>query len=201
MEEEVIVINTDRPPPRTARQVVTKRGPGRPKKAASPPLSSGAPVSTRIKGSGVSDAQAAGTIAKLLVVLTLILMYGRLKRAKVPDHDGTLAETLAMTDEEAYEVAKPIARFGNSSPTGARIIGPVVRNEDVIGAVFAIYEWNRRVDEVLRKLSSGEVAPNLPREANSRVVAGPIQEDRPVSGGGGEQPGVPWGSPFDEQIV
>lgn len=189
-EEEVIIINTDTPP---------KRGPGRPRKT---PVNKPAPVSRRVtSSSNVSDAQAAGTIAKLLVVMTLMIMYGRIRRLRIPDVSGELAERLALTDEEAFEIAKPIARLGNSTPMGARLIGPVTRNEDIIGAMFAVYEYNRRTNQILADLTRGGSVPaNLPKENDSRVTSGQVQSDRPDDGGGGI-PAQPWASPFDASII
>src|SRR6185312_12979157 len=105
----------------------------------------------------------------------------------------------AMTDEEAYEVAKPLARFGNSTPTGARIIGPITRNEDIIGAMFALYEYNRRTEQILMEIRGGQVPANLPKENNSRVTSGQVQEDRPTDPTGG---GLSFGgAPHDYAIV
>lgn len=148
--------------------------------------SSSKSVSKRVRSTGkVTDQQATGTIAKLLVIITLVLMYGRIKRLRIPDASGELAEALAMTDEEAFEVARPLARFGNGNPVGARVIGPLVKNEDVIGAMFALYEYNRRTDQIFRSLTQGEIPANHPeRNSESRVHPEEASEDRSTSGNG-----------------
>jgi hypothetical protein len=125
-----------------------------------------------------------------------------------------MAENLSLTDEEAYEIARPLARMANSSPTGARVMGPVVRNEDVIGALFALYEYNRRIDAIFDELRRG--APPQPGAGSSRlrpvrnqpppaaskeddhVGTGPVEGDRTPSGAG---PVAPWGAPHDIELA
>ena len=179
-------------------------------KKKAPPRSSSAPssrparpertVAQRMSTGGtapVSDAKAAATIAKLLVVITLMLMWARVRRIGLPDPSGELVETLALTDEEAVEIARPLARFGNSTPTGARIIGPIARNEDIIGALFAMYEYNRRVDQILSEYTRGAVPANHPeRTTPSRVTTEPVPSDRRDDSGDPAVPD-PWGSAAD----
>lgn len=134
------------------------------------------PVASRIVTSEkVTDTSAARTIAKLLIVITLVLMYARIRRIGIPDPTGNLADELSLTEDEALEIAKPIARFANSTPMGSRLIGPVVRNEDLIGALFAIYEYNRRTEQLLESIQKGGAIPaNQPPAPRRNVV--PISE-------------------------
>lgn len=111
-------------------------------------------------GAEVTENRVSSTYGKLLIVLTLFLGTAKVRKLKVPDPDGSLAEELAMTDEEAYDIAKPLARFTTSSATGTRIVGPLVQNEDIVGAFFTLYLYNKRVNDVLR--SRVPTSPTIP---------------------------------------
>src|ERR1035437_3659534 len=94
------------------------------------PKGSNKPAKKAGKVSTVTANKASGTFAKLLVVITAMYSWGQIKRLHIPDPTGELSEQLAMTDDEAAAVAKPIARFAVSNSTTAKIIGPIVENDD-----------------------------------------------------------------------
>src|SRR4029077_2338493 len=95
------------------------------------------------------QAQAAGTYAKILLIVPAIIAWGRLKRLAVPDPEGKIAEELSLTDDEAAPIARVLARVTMSNERTAKIVKPIVENEDVIDAAFAFWEWNKRVDDRL----------------------------------------------------
>lgn len=136
------------------------------------------------KTSTVTASKASGTFAKLIVVITAMYAWSQVRRLHIPDPDGELSEQLAMTDEEAAAVAKPIARFAVSNSTTARIIGPIVENDDIIDALFSIWEYQKRTSAVLAQYTEGTTIPARARRNN--VTTG---TDEPGEDDSGE-PGI-----------
>jgi hypothetical protein len=118
---------------------------------------------------------ATGTVSKLLIVVTLVIMRGQLARRRIPDTDGRLAETLAFSDTEAVQIARPIARLVDTNRTASRVIGPVVRNEDILGAVMAVMDWQARVRSTLDTIGTqgagNGLGPTAPRPRPAADVA------------------------------
>lgn len=143
-----------------------------------------APVAKTVKSRFVAkgkpdDVKTTAAISKLLIIVTLLIMYMRVKSLGIPDSQGSLAEELAFNDEEAIAIAKPIARWSSSSAVGSRVVAPLVNNQDLIECAFALYEWNRRTDDILRQMTNGELSANRPRRVKDNGNTGPIQADRP----------------------
>ena len=137
-------------------------------------------VGSKNKG---DDPKTTAAISKLLVIATLLIMYLRVKGLGIPDPQGDLAEELAFTDDEAIAIARPIARWSNSSVVGTRVVAPLVNNQDLIECAFAFYEWNRRTDEILRSLTNGAIPANRPRRSTKNNGNNePIPTDRPSDG-------------------
>lgn len=131
--------------------------------------------------------------AKLLFLITLMYAWAMLRRNRVPDPDGNIAEQMAMTDDEATIVGRVLSRFFASSDVGKRLAPSIVQNEDLIDAAFVTYEWYKRNANIWDELESrgyiGQQA--VPPERASMTMEGarrngstrPVEEDR------GEEPG------------
>jgi hypothetical protein len=141
-------------------------------------------VRQRVTSAKPSADKTTGTFAKLFVIISLILMYGRVRKLQIPDPSGALAEELALTEGEAIEIARPISRFTLSTEAGVRVVKPLVDNEDVIGALFALYEYNRRTTQLLERFAKGEVVGNMRRKGgdNTHVDSGPVAEGGQLNG-------------------
>ena len=97
-----------------------------------------------------AQAAARRSVAKILIVVTLIVAHRRL--ASVGVDDERLDNDLSMTDAEADAVAAPVARWALRSSVGARVIGPIVANDDLIDAAVAVWEYDRRTRRVIAAL-------------------------------------------------
>jgi len=124
-------------------------------------------------GGKVSDSAATATLSKLLLILCVILIHYRMKGAGIADPTGEAAESLAPTNSEAADMVRPLARWGNASPLGSRVIAPIVRNEDIVLSVYAWWDWNRRVNRWFDANRGGRMRPFQPR-----VVDGTVGEQR-----------------------
>ena len=131
-------------------------------------------------GGKVTNAKAAGSFAKLAVIISAIWAWSAVKRYGIPDPDSQLAESLAFTDEEAADIARPLGRVAMGNSTTAKLVGPIVENDDLIDAAFAIWEWRKRVDATLAQYK-GHVTQDNRRQVN---VAPQPDEASPADGGG-----------------
>jgi hypothetical protein len=142
-----------------------------------PPVSKAAPSGRK--------SSATGTVAKLLVIATLIWMRASVARRGFPDHDGKIAETLSLSADESVTIARPLARMIDTSTTASRVLGPVVRNEDVLAAAMALIDWQHRVKVTLDQIARhgpGNVAPAAPRArpvSAEAAAAGAVADDGP----------------------
>lgn len=103
---------------------------------------------------------------KLLILITMALAWSALRRANIPDPNGDIAESMAMTDDEAVAIGRVLSRVFASTAPGRRIAPKLVENEDVIDAAFAGWEWYQRNakmwDELRGEASPGYVAQQVP---------------------------------------
>jgi hypothetical protein len=96
---------------------------------------------------------------------------------QIPDPDSSIAEELAMTDDEAAPIARVLARITLSNPTSAKIVTPFVENEDLIDAGFAVWEYNKRTTELLSQYSR-TITQEVPRRGSIRQdSSGPSESD------------------------
>lgn len=123
-------------------------------------------------GGTVTPTKAAGTFAKLVILISVAWAWSAVKRYGIPDIDGTLAETLAFTDEEAADIARPLGRLSMSTPQSAKVVAPIVENDDLIDAGFALWEWRKRVDATLARYKGHMIADNQRGGAVNNVDAG-----------------------------
>lgn len=132
----------------------------------------------------VSDGLAS-LAGKILFLITLIMAWSALRRAQVPDPSGDLAESMAMTDDEATAIGRVLARIFARTAPGRRLAPVLVENEDVIDAAFAGWEWYQRNakmwDELRGEANPGYVASQVPAtggRSNSNGSNGQAEEHR-----------------------
>ncbi|MGH7239171.1 MAG: hypothetical protein ACREHG_03785 [Candidatus Saccharimonadales bacterium] len=146
------------------RKYCAECGPKRPATSAKRPSRS-APTGT------ITAGRASETFAKLIIIITAIYAYGVVRRRELPDPGGKLAEELAMTDAEALPIARVIGRMASSNTHVAKAIGPLVDNDDLIDAAFAMWDYTRRTHEVLDRYTQN-IAPrkaqNVPAEQDNQ---------------------------------
>ena len=142
-------------------------------------------VSVPKVGGTVTPTKAAGTFAKLVILISVVWAWTAIRRYGIPDINGELAETLAFTDEEAADIARPLGRLAMSNSSSAKVIAPIVENDDLIDAGFAIWEWRKRVDAVLAQYQRNTIADNQ-RGGGSSVDTG--QDAQSAGDGGGWDP-------------
>lgn len=142
-------------------------------------------VQVRKVGGAVTPTKAAGTFAKLLILITVAWAWSAVKKYGIPDVDGRLAETLAFTDEEAADIARPLGRLSMSNTASAKLIAPIVENDDLIDAGFALWEWRKRVDTELARYKGNMIADN---QRGGAVNVNTGQDAQSTGDGGGYDP-------------
>lgn len=150
-------------------------------------------------GGTVTPTKAAGTFAKLVILISVAWAWNAVRRYGIPDVDGSLAETLAFSDEEAADIARPLGRLAMSNSSSARVVAPIVENDDLIDAGFAIWEWRKRVDQALSQYKGNMIADNQ-RGGTPNVDAG--QDAQGVTDGAGFDPlGAGYDGGRDARVV
>ena len=115
----------------------------------------------------VANAKTVGVVSKILIILTAVMAHRQCKRYGVVNDQ--LEETLTMTDDEADAIATPIARWSMKSTVGAKVLGPIVDNEDLIDAAVAVWEYNRRTSQIVKEMRKlNNVANESPAEAKPK---------------------------------
>ena len=130
-------------------------------------------TATAIRSRKSADPKATGVIAKVLIIVTVISASRKLSKLHIEDE--RLEDALSLTDDEAESIAKPLARWGNNSRVGKKVMSPLVENEDLIDAGVALWEYNRRVSKVMSQLRMSNPATNV-RSAD--VPAKPVEQVR-----------------------
>jgi hypothetical protein len=110
---------------------------------------------------------------KMLGMITLAFAWSQLRRLGVPDTSGDIADTMAMTEDEALAIGKPLSRIFLASEPGKRLGPKMVENEDAIDAIFAVWDWYKRQTTILDQYranspavpSTGEDIPAAPRRS------------------------------------
>lgn len=105
-------------------------------------------------------------VAKLLAILSTLIVYQMLKRHKVRGDLDQITQDMEMTDEEAEDIAGPIGRLLVSHNSTARALKPLVDNSDIIEAGAALFTWYRRVNRTLKKLAQEQAANSNYLEAH-----------------------------------
>jgi hypothetical protein len=93
-------------------------------------------------------------VAKLLFMFTLALAWSQLRARSIPDPNGDVAEEMAMTDEEAEIIGRPLTRMFLATSPGRNIAPTLVANEDLIDAAFAGWDWYKRQVTIIEKLTA-----------------------------------------------
>lgn len=101
---------------------------------------------TRQNQSKIDVKRSNAAVSKILIILTMVIAYRQLRSAGI--FSEKLEEDLAFTDEEADAVAKPIARWAANSQMGAKVLRPLVDNDDLVDAGVAIFEYHRRTSKI-----------------------------------------------------
>lgn len=117
----------------------------------------------------ISSGRATGAVAKILIILTAMSAHSQCKKLGLADEH--LEEQLTMTDDEADAIAAPIARWSMKSKTGAKVLGPIIENEDLVDAGVAIWEYTRRTNQILKQLK-GSVGVANESVAKQKAEAG-----------------------------
>jgi hypothetical protein len=157
---------------------------------------------------------------KLLYLLTLYIAWSQLRGIGIPDPSGDIADSLAMTDEEAEVVGKPLARLFLQTEQGRRLAPKLVEHEDSIDAIFAIWNWYQRSTKTLDeyRAASGQVQAPMPAPAprtrqprrrpgatlersGSNAVTGQVEEDRTTVEGDGEAFGHVYIPPAPQDLI
>lgn len=138
--------------------------------------------SVRVSSGTVTASKAAGSFAKLIIIISAIWAYGAVRRYGIPDLDGSLSEELAMTNEEAADIARPIGRLAMSNSTAAKVISPIVENDDLIDAAFAIFEWQKRMNQTLAGYKPHRIQDN--QRGVTQDESALTHEVSPDAGGG-----------------
>lgn len=178
------------------------------------PVDDNSPTTTiksggRVRGKGktrVTDATHKGMtsiVGKLLYLITLYIAWNQLRQIGVPDHSGDIADTLALTDDEAEIIGKPLARLFLNTEGGRKLAPALVENEDTIDAAFAFWDWYRRstntLDEYKRQYIPATVhpveRPPTPRKQTPRHAARERSASNgntgPLTGNRGQSEGDP----------
>lgn len=148
--------------------------------------------STKDRSAGSKAGKTAATselttvFGKILLLITAAYAWSQLRRMQVRDPGGAFAEALAMTDEEADAVARPIARAFNSSAAGVRYGRKIVDNSDLIDAGFALYEWYQRQTQMLEGLAQQVRKTNTQfAPSQERASSESAQQDQAIREQGG----------------
>ena len=174
---------------------------------------SGGRVTSR-KGKGgrskVTDATQRGMtsiVGKLLYLVTLLIAWSALRNVGVPDYNGDIADTMALTDDEAEMIGRPLSRIFLRTEGGRKMAPVLVENEDAIDAAFALWDWYRRMTTTMDQYHREMIAPNAmdtpppmrrtdERRNNSNGNTRQTEEDRSEGEGGNVYGYVPP-SPID----
>jgi hypothetical protein len=145
----------------------------------------------RVRGLDHATSEGLTTLAgKLFFGLTLMWAWWALRRAKVPDPNGEIADSLAFTDDEAVSVGRPVARFFASTEPGRRLAPIIVENSDMLDAGFALFDWHRRTSKLWDEISSqGWAQTQTPTQPTTTEVSrgsdGQAPQNRNSGGGEG----------------
>lgn len=143
---------------------------------------------------GVSAAVETGmseTVGKVLLILTLAYAYSALRTNGIPDPNGDIADAMALTDDEAVMIGRPLARLFMSTEQGRNIAPKIVDNRDLIDAMFAAWDWYSRTNKVLAQYKDS-YSVHTPMERTQNGTTGPVTSNEQDSGGNyGYVPGAP----------
>lgn len=138
---------------------------------------------------------------KLLYILTLVFAWSQLRRLGVPDPNGDLADEMAMTDDEAEIIGRPLTRLFLQTEPGRRLAPKIVEHEDFIDAAFAAWDWYKRVTSTLDQYNGHETKGSYNRPTTvQRSTNGKVRQITPNRGEGeGDETSLQYTppSPFD----
>jgi hypothetical protein len=116
--------------------------------------------------------------AQILAAITLIVAWSQLRRAGVPDRLGNMADRMALTEDEAVAIARPLSRMFAGTDVGKKVGPALVGNEDILDAVFAGIDYYRRNQEIWDELARNNPDTAVVRSINTK----PTTERTPSNG-------------------
>jgi hypothetical protein len=87
--------------------------------------------------------------AKVVVALTYFLAIKMISDRGIHDPNDQLAEGLGMTNEEAVTLTAPLGRLVASTEISKKHGRKVLENIDIFDAMFAFWDWQKRVNAFL----------------------------------------------------
>jgi hypothetical protein len=130
-----------------------------------PETASTSPVGKRVKSKARKPTEATqkgmtSVAGKVLYLLTLFIAWSALRGVGVIDPTGDIADECALTDDEAEAIGRPFARMFLTTEIGKKHAPAIVANEDLIDAVFALWDWYRRMTNTLDEYRSQGNVPH-----------------------------------------
>lgn len=92
------------------------------------------------------------TLGKVMLIVTSFVAVGIVSRANILDSDGTLVDSLSLTEDEALDIAKPLGRFMTRTTMSKKYGNVLVDNDDFIDAALAISDYVARVRETTDRI-------------------------------------------------
>jgi hypothetical protein len=122
---------------------------------------------------------------------------------QIPDPTGNYADELAMNENESFAIGKTLARVTLSNSGTARIIAPLVENEDLIDTAIALWDYHQRTTKLLDQLSGraqgqDTLPPTVSREGIDNGTNG---QDAQVGSNGNGGPGWAPGRYGDYAVI
>lgn len=116
-----------------------------------------------------TQAKLNGITANVLGVMTLALCWSQLRRMHIPDPTGDIADQMSLTTEEAIAIGAPLTRLFLNTEPGKKLAPVIVNNEDVVTAIFALWDWYKRASTIIENATQQiVVTPPRRQSPNAR---------------------------------
>lgn len=152
------------------------------------------------KGSSSVENRLNGVTANLLATLTLIWAWSVLRRAQIPDPSGNISTQMSFTDEEAVAIGRPLTRLFLKFEPGRRAAPVIIDNEDIVTAVFSLWDWYKRMNETLDDYRKQHLpTPTQTKERYRRGQSSTASAQNETASGGFDSDYLPPG-PYDQPL-
>ncbi len=137
------------------------------------------------KGAPSGDEWSAKVFDKLCIMGTMLFAGAMVRRYNLNDPDDGIADSLAMTDDEARRVAKPLGRFMAGTKFSKTQGRKVLENSDLLDAAFALYDYTDRVNKTLRTYTTNQPLASVTpmrqpaQSPEGGAPDGPTQQETP----------------------